>query len=129
MLTSPVLEFHGTPELEENLKLYLVQSSIQHNNVIYTISKSNCPTTIISSDMDLHAPCCNMKELLFFESSYAHPKTTPLLGLASIGPCRILWNIAEETESAFKIDKRQLWALQAAREMRLNEQLHGLKGK
>lgn len=103
MLSSPVLEFHRTPKLEENLKLYLVQSSTQHNNVIYTIPKTNCPTTIISSDMHLHAPCCNMKELLFFESSYAHPKTTPLLGLASIGPSRILWNIAEETES--KIDK------------------------
>lgn len=48
--------------------------------------------------------CCNMKEHLFLESSYAHPKPTSLLALASIGPSYSLWN-TEEMEPAFKVDK------------------------
>ena len=105
MLTSPVLEFHRTPELEENLTLYLAQSSTQYNNLTHDIPKSNCQGTIISSDRELHALCCHMKEHLFLESSSAHPKTTSVSALASTGPSYNLWNTAEETESAFRIDK------------------------
>ena len=96
---SPVLEFHRTSELEENLKLYLVQPSTQHSNLIYNIPKSKCPVTITSSDRDLHALCCNMREPNSLKVLTPTPKPLPFWHLHPLVLVD-LWNLTKEMESA-----------------------------